>query len=228
MSEAYYNNKLYPLQDKVLKEIGRLESKLYLTGGTVVGRFLLHHRYSDDLDFFLNRSDYFHDEVDKVIEVVKTCGSVEISFRDTDFVRIFVTHENARLKVEFVNDVGYRVGVPTMHPLGFQMDTWQNILTNKLTALSRLAGKDYVDILFLSLKYEFNWEEFINHAKQKDAWIAEHEVANFLLNFDLRKLNEVSFPKNIDPSVINVAHFTTLAKDAFNGFNNSLYGIKLF
>jgi hypothetical protein len=123
--------------------------------------------------------------------------------------------------------VGYRVGQPDMHPKGFLIDTWQNILTNKITALQRLAGKDYVDALFISLQFSFNWEEIINHAKQKDAWINEIYVSEFLFNFDPGKLNEVKFPSSFNTSVIQQEYFKTLARESLHGFDNSLFGTKL-
>lgn len=224
MSESFYKDQLYPLQDVVLSAIGTSGSRLYLTGGTFLSRFLLHHWFSDDLDFFLNQDKEFHKEVDKIIAFSKTCGEVEVSFRDDAFVRIFLMKNSVRLKIEFVDDVGYRVGDPVRHARGFLMDTWENVLANKLTALTRVAGKDYADVLFLSLTHKFNWEEMINHSKQKDAWIAEHEIANFLLNFDLAKIKEVIFPEEFNPDKITREHFTILARDAFNGFDNSLYG----
>lgn len=55
----YYTEKLYPLQDGVLKTIAAGESRFYLTGGTAISRGFFNHRYSDDLDFFLNADDSF-------------------------------------------------------------------------------------------------------------------------------------------------------------------------
>jgi len=40
--------------DKVLALIRRTDTAFYLTGGTALGRHYLHHRYSDDLDLFVN------------------------------------------------------------------------------------------------------------------------------------------------------------------------------
>ena len=54
MQDDYYQNILYPLQDKVLETIGKLPVRFYLTAGTALSRAYLHHRYSDDLDFFVN------------------------------------------------------------------------------------------------------------------------------------------------------------------------------
>ena len=55
---TYYETKLYPLQDEVLKKLKSLEQPFYLTGGTAVSRGYLHHRYSDALDLFVNNDDY--------------------------------------------------------------------------------------------------------------------------------------------------------------------------
>jgi predicted nucleotidyltransferase component of viral defense system len=54
MLKNYYTNNLYPFQDLVLKLIMEVDDTFYLTGGTALGRHYLKHRYSDDLDFFVN------------------------------------------------------------------------------------------------------------------------------------------------------------------------------
>jgi predicted nucleotidyltransferase component of viral defense system len=48
--------KLYELQDEVLKVVFETEREFYLTGGTCLSRFYVEKRYSDDLDFFTNQS----------------------------------------------------------------------------------------------------------------------------------------------------------------------------
>ena len=49
----YYQNLLYPLQDKFLAFFSEYNNeKFYLTGGTALSRFYFQHRYSEDLDFF--------------------------------------------------------------------------------------------------------------------------------------------------------------------------------
>lgn len=53
-----YSSYLYPLQDKVLKLLDD-KTPFYLTGGTTLSRIYYHHRYSDDLDFFLNNDLHF-------------------------------------------------------------------------------------------------------------------------------------------------------------------------
>src|SRR5690349_4616169 len=54
MDKAFYFDKLYPFQDQVLRILREVETGFYLTGGTAASRGYLHHRLSDDLDFFVN------------------------------------------------------------------------------------------------------------------------------------------------------------------------------
>jgi predicted nucleotidyltransferase component of viral defense system len=70
MIDDFYSHKLYPFQDEVLKIINRLETGFYLTGGTAASRGYLHHRYSDDLDFFVNDEADFVLWVERVIQAL--------------------------------------------------------------------------------------------------------------------------------------------------------------
>lgn len=224
MSNHFYKDKLYPLQDKVLQTIGAFDTSFYLTGGTVLGRFLLHHRYSDDLDFFQNAAPDFLSKTTEVIDhLKKTFLDIRESNRQESYARYFVVEGDVELKIEFVNDVKYRVDSLTRDHLGIWVDSWENILTNKITALSRNAGKDFVDVLFLSLKYPFNWEAIIDHAKQKDAWINEINISQQLMNFNIEKLDEVKFPETFDTRKITKQYFEILARESLHGFDNSLF-----
>lgn len=227
MSNHYYSNQLYPLQDRVLKVISNMATPFYLTGGTVVGRYLLEHRYSDDLDFFVNAIPNFKEEVNKLFDTLKASFKIELDNLQDSFARCYVSDDGVKLKMEFINDVGFRVGHPAIHQTGFKYDTWENILSNKLTALSRVAGKDFADVLFMSFRYSFNWKTVIEYSKQKDAWINEINISQFLHNFDLNKLDDVKFVETVDVKAINTNYFKTLARESLHGFNNSLFGQKL-
>jgi len=72
MSENYYINNLYPFQDLVLKLIMKVDDAFYLTGGTALGRHYLKHRYSDDLDFFVNRENNFKQLSNKIISQLQS------------------------------------------------------------------------------------------------------------------------------------------------------------
>ncbi|PIW07184.1 hypothetical protein COW38_03270, partial [Candidatus Collierbacteria bacterium CG17_big_fil_post_rev_8_21_14_2_50_45_7] len=62
---------LYPLQDKILATVSTLETKFYLTGGTALSRGYFDHRFSDDLDFFVNRDSTFPQQVETIIQTLQ-------------------------------------------------------------------------------------------------------------------------------------------------------------
>ena len=68
---AYYETKLYPVQDAVLKTLETLELPFYLTGGTALSRGYYNHRYSDDLDLFVNNDKHFLQNTENAINKLK-------------------------------------------------------------------------------------------------------------------------------------------------------------
>ena len=71
LSEFYEEN-LYRLQDGVLNIVKNCGTPLYLTGGTALSRAYYRHRYSDDLDFFVNNDNSFNQYVDAVLDGAET------------------------------------------------------------------------------------------------------------------------------------------------------------
>ena len=64
----YYEESLYPLQNGVLRAVRNCKTRFYLTGGTALSRAYYHHRYSDDLDFFVNADPDFDEQVDIILD----------------------------------------------------------------------------------------------------------------------------------------------------------------
>jgi hypothetical protein len=152
MSDKYYTERLYPLQDRVLRELEKSNTFLYLTGGTAVSRVYLHHRYSDYLDLFSNQHPNFEKEIDRVTQQLKKAFEVDFQVKEESYGRAFVKEDDILLKIDYVNDVGYRVGEVVESSLFVRTDSWRNILSNKITALSREEGKDAADIIHLCKK----------------------------------------------------------------------------
>jgi hypothetical protein len=220
---TYYQEKLYPLQDKALERIRQVAPAFYLTGGTALSRFYLQHRYSEDLDLFVNRNKDFQSLTNKIIrEFQKEFQKTRIQLSDTDFVRLFVREADTELKIEFINDVGYHFH-DIIEEKGVVLDSWQNILANKISALSRNATKDYADILFLSLKYAFNWVDMYDAAKKKDTWVNEISSAQLIDEFEVNRLSEVHWINEEDDIREFKNHLHTIAKDILMAADNSLY-----
>jgi len=177
-------NKLYLLQDKFLCWFRLFQFPFYLTGGTALGRFYLNHRFSEDLDFFVNADPDFGVYIDKIKKEITNHFDADIqqSLFTDDFCRIFIEEKGSILKIEFVNDVAYRAGQPMEYNYG-KIDTPENILANKLTAIvGRDEPKDVFDIIHLSLNYSFNWQEIFFHSKEKTV-INEIDVEERLYSF---------------------------------------------
>jgi len=91
MSKNHYTNNLYPFQDLVLNHIMKVDDTFYLTGGTALGRHYLKHRYSDDLDLFVNREYNFKQLSNKIISQLQNhFPEIEIALLSEDFARIFI------------------------------------------------------------------------------------------------------------------------------------------
>ncbi len=199
--QRFYSNTLYPLQDKILALVESCKTDFYLTGGTALGRYYLNHRFSDDLDFFTNSNPSFKKSTEHIIQIISEKYECEVALTADTFVRIFITSNDTMLKVEFIDDVSYHFGSFEHTTLFYKTDNWRNILSNKISALSRMAPKDVSDILFIAMNFSFNWKEIINEAKKKDMWVDEIAVSQYFNNFDVRTLDSIKWKTPPDNKV---------------------------
>ena len=189
-------SKLYNFQNLVLNEVGEMNTPFYLTGGTALGRFYLNHRWSDDLDFFVNGEDAFGMWVKQISQQLKKVFRHDAASDVVaeDFYRCFLENENLHLKVEFVNDIESYIGTPIIFG-NFKVDNVENILGNKLSALiGRDEAKDVFDIIFISLNYSFNWKTIFTAAKEK-ALMNELDILQRLTTFPMELFTEVKWRK---------------------------------
>ncbi len=180
---AYYFEVLYPLQDAILSRIAPLRTGFYLTGGTAASRGYLGHRFSEDLDLFLNDSPDFGLMAGRIIAGLEQIEGfrVETASRDDRFLRLFVSRGEATMKVEMVNDVPYRIGEPSSHPVLGLLDTPANILANKVSALiDRDEPKDLADIWGFCIRMALSLNEAIENARGKAAGIFLPDLARLL------------------------------------------------
>lgn len=185
MNDLFYPHKLYPFQDEVLQIITQIETGFYLTGGTAASRGYLNHRYSDDLDFFVNDESDFGLWVDRVIQALNSVGNwgMEIVSRYDRFVGLNLIRTDIVLKLEFINDVPSRVGRVTTHPKLGRLDSAENILANKLTALiAREEPKDLADVWGFCCQMKLYIDQAITGAQGKAAGIFPADLSRILLS----------------------------------------------
>jgi hypothetical protein len=183
MASDFYLDQLYPFQDQVLPVLALSNTDFYLTGGTALSRHYLNHRFSDDLDLFVNDDIRFALWADRIIQnLVHASGwRTQVMQREERFVRLNLEQMELNLKIELVNDVPSRVGKPWLHPELGKIDTAENILANKITAvLDRSAPKDMADIWGLCYQKGLSLHEAITGAQGKAAGIFPVDLARVL------------------------------------------------
>ena len=146
-NSAFYFDVLYPFQDRVIQSINQTDTGFYLTGGTAASRGFLQHRFSDDLDYFVNDDNRFGLWVERIIQALNKEWKCDVVMKEERFARLNLLQKDFFLKIEMVNDVPARVGDVQHHPVLGRLDTAENILANKVTALlDRDEPKDLADI----------------------------------------------------------------------------------
>ena len=215
--------KLYLLQDKFLAWWTSLGYPFYLTGGTALGRFYLNHRYSEDLDFFINASP---DYKKYILNLQQNIGKqfttdLQRALFTEDYTRIFIAENDVFLKLEFVNDLEFHCA--DLHEYAFGLiDNPFNILSNKLTAIiGRDEPKDVYDIIHLALNYSFNWQEAFANAKQKSV-INEIEVEQRLFSFPIEWFENIDWNNKPYDFSFYKNSLRKIADDFLLGVDNSL------
>lgn len=141
-------------------------NNFYLSGGTALAGFYLHHRISDDLDFF-SFKDIDSIFIHKVAEDLKTVvGSEDMRFsRLYDRYQFFYMVGDEEYKIEFA-----RYPFKQLKEVGIfdtlKVDSEFDIAVNKLlTIVDRFDPKDFVDLYFLLPKY--NLEQLMAGVENK-------------------------------------------------------------
>jgi predicted nucleotidyltransferase component of viral defense system len=195
----YYEKNLYPLQDGVLNIISQSGTDFFLTGGTALSRAYYQYRYSDDLDFFVNSSGEYDEQMDIVFSKLKENGffwdtSSEFT-RSDNFVSFNVQRENSdtTLKLDFVNDLVPHFGPIIKTGLFYRTDSIQNILSNKITALFRFAAKDVADLREIFLHEKIDWPEAFRQAREKEAGIEVPLVCEIISGIPENEFNNLKW-----------------------------------
>jgi hypothetical protein len=228
--DKYYTKSLYPFQDGVLNIVKKSRLPFYLTGGTALSRGYFNHRYSDDLDFFINDSPEYASLVSRFIDELEKAGPGSILRidkkkvrRSQHFTQIFVYPDNGdiQLKIDLVNDISYRVGDVVTHRQLGRIDTWRNILSNKLAALYRYEPKDIADIWIIARNKRFSWKTVLDEAKEKDAGLEPLAIVEILKTFPNEKIDTIKWVVCPDKRLFQ-SDLSKIGDDIFKGTRNSL------
>jgi predicted nucleotidyltransferase component of viral defense system len=180
----YYFESLYPLQDRVLAVLQTIETEFYLTGGTALSRYYCHHRFSDDLDLFVNDDPNFVRWGERFIAALLRQGMYQITVAQKDemYMRLMLSEDDVLLKIDLVNDVPAHIGRYQHDTILGTVDSMENILANKITALlSRREPKDLADIWALTTMHNMSLPHALTDARSKAAGVFPVALAQVLL-----------------------------------------------
>lgn len=195
---------LTPLQRKALDWVADqplLVSQFYLSGGTALAEFYLHHRLSEDLDFF-SVDEFDPNIIVPIAEQLKqhvSANAVQLEQRFNRNIVYLECTDTPRgsqsspprrsadtLKLEF----SWFIGTPIedgqrYHQL--RIDSARDIAVNKLfTIYQRPRSRDYIDLYLLMTETGFNLDELIKLARIKFDWhIDPLQLAGRFLEIDL-------------------------------------------
>lgn len=172
-----------------------LASEYYLSGGTALSAFHLHHRVSEDLDFF-TRGPVDSAAVLRLVSSVAE-GPV-VPRRIADRFGFIVPLAGERVRVEFVRYDHPAVEPPTPRLGALRVDGLRDILANKLSALvDRNEPKDFADVYVLLRRAGLSLEQGIADAKAKFGWPA----LELLLQSAFLRMDRPTHWPRLDPPV---------------------------
>lgn len=161
-------------QQNLLNTISKdklLCKNFYLTGGTTLAEYYLHHRLSEDLDFFSeNEFDpqgilVFFKKNQKLLKI-KSIDYQQSFNRNLFFIQI----GKDIIKTEFSYFPFQRIERKNRKS-NLEIDSILDIAVNKVfTIYQRARARDFIDLYFIIKKYKFNLDDLIKKAKVKFNW----------------------------------------------------------
>ena len=210
---------LTPKQSEFL-ELAQGDSQIvkhfYLTGGTALAVFYLHHRLSEDIDLFTEKQEVDQSLTDAFLK--KASPNLHITKIDrSQFLGLFSYHliydDGKTLKVDFNYypfpriEQGEKFG-------NLSIDSLIDIATNKVhTLFMKPRTRDYIDLYFIFKHQKFDLGKLILLAKAKFDWdIDKMNLANQFIR--VKDIKREDYPAVLVPFSIEdmETFFLDLAK----------------
>jgi len=183
-----------------LADLSSIRDHFFLTGGTALSVFYLHHRTSEDLDLFSCESV---DLKEIQFSIRTTWQSDQKIIRSTSrFVSLLIENVKVDIVVDPLSDRSSRDRLP-VGSSQVLIDSLGNIGANKLcTLVSRTEPKDLIDFFFLLREFpELTFESLLGAAREREALFDDPPTAAFQLETGLHMLrdHESLIPRMIQP-----------------------------
>ncbi len=180
-----------------LIEIKIIEESFFLTGGTALSVFYLHHRKSNDLDFFTIQSI----DISEIDFLLKTqlMGRYKKIKDSSTFLSLLIDNVKVDFVIDKLSNNKNRELISLEEGKNLFIDNINNIVSNKFcTIVSRTEPKDFIDFYYINKKIKLDSiEQIYNNARKKEAIFDDPPTAAFQLeeNFKFIIKNQEIFPK---------------------------------
>lgn len=165
---------LTPFQRSVLSLFAQnkaLSKHFYLTGGTALAEFYLHHRYSEDLDFFSEKEFSIIPIQTFLKQLSKELHLTKIEYRSFMGIYTFFLYKDKEiLKIDF-NFYPFPRIERGENFEGLSIDSLHDIAVNKLqTIATKPRSRDFIDLYFIIQKTGWDVETLQKEARIKFDW----------------------------------------------------------
>jgi len=194
---------LLPLQRDVLERFCEQEDGFFLTGGAALVGFYLHHRETTDLDLFTTDEQAFQRARSVLATVAHDLGiRLETKQSARGFQRHLLLGDSESVVVDLVLDRAAQLHADKTLRGGIRMDSPDEILANKLTALlARSEERDIMDVMFLE-RAGYAVEDALEDALAKDGGCTPGQLAFVLSEIVIPE--GVTLPADIRPDELRV------------------------
>lgn len=167
---------LTPHQSQFLELVGQesdITKNYYFTGGTALTEGYLHHRLSDDIDLFTEKSEVNHAAIEAFLKKISPqLGIKEIA--KSQFLGLynyFLHFENGdNLKVDFNYYPFPRIESAITYK-NVQIDSLYDIAANKIqTIFTKPRSRDFIDLYFIFQKQNYDLKKLLIVTKTKFDW----------------------------------------------------------
>lgn len=163
-----------------------IKKHFYLSGGTALAEYYLHHRYSEDLDFFSEEEVAPLSIQVFIKDIAKKAGIKKVDFQQS-FNRnlIFLHFDDEVIKTELTY-YPFTQLEPTKEIDGLQVDSLLDIAVNKtFTIYQNPRSRDFIDLYLIMKEKGWSFSDLRKKARMKfDTHIEALQMAQQLLEVD--------------------------------------------
>lgn len=138
-----------------------------MAGGTALSEFYLHHRLSEDLDFF-SEDEIDYRNLEEFTEIITNFLKAKVDkAKRTGFYRYTFTGSFGVLKTDFVHQV-FKQLEHNKNVNNLQIASLWDIAVDKMyTIFGRSNARDFVDLYFIIQEIDCDLDQLINAMEEK-------------------------------------------------------------